>query len=54
MALTEREIADCAYFIWESEGHPLGREDEHWRQAEMQLYLSCVQDEALQENTHSG
>ena len=47
---TEEEIAECAYFIWESEGHPIGREDEHWRQAEMQLYLSLALDDALESN----
>ena len=31
------EIAVCAFFIWEAEGRPEGREREHWLQAEMQL-----------------
>jgi hypothetical protein len=43
----EDEIAECAYFIWESEGHPIGREAEHWHQAELQVCLSHVQDSAL-------
>lgn len=34
------EIALCAYLIWEKEGRPLGRESEHWLQAEAQL-LAC-------------
>jgi hypothetical protein len=45
---TEEEIAECAYFIWESEGHPIGREAEHWRQAELQLYLSRAHDDAME------
>lgn len=48
---TDEEIAECAYWIWESEGHPIGREAEHWRQAEMQLYLSRALDDALESNT---
>jgi len=45
---TDEEIAECAYFIWESEGHPIGKEEEHWRQAETQLYLSRALDDALE------
>jgi Protein of unknown function (DUF2934) len=45
---TEDEIAECAYFIWESEGHPIGREAEHWHEAEMQLYLDRAHDDALE------
>ncbi|HWB59770.1 MAG TPA: DUF2934 domain-containing protein [Chthoniobacteraceae bacterium] len=48
IAPTEEEIAECAYWIWESEGHPLGREEEHWRQAETQLFLSRALDDALE------
>ena len=33
----EKEIAVCAFFIWEAEGRPDGRQKEHWLQAEMQL-----------------
>lgn len=47
----EDEIAECAYFIWESEGHPIGREAEHWHQAQMQVCLSHVQDCALDGNS---
>jgi len=34
------EVAICAYLIWEREGRPLGREKEHWIEAETQL-LAC-------------
>jgi hypothetical protein len=30
----EREIAETAYYIWEKEGHPHGRELDHWLRAE--------------------
>lgn len=34
---TAEEIALCAYWIWEKEGRPAGRDAAHWRQAEAQL-----------------
>ncbi|HEY5704534.1 MAG TPA: DUF2934 domain-containing protein [Terrimicrobiaceae bacterium] len=37
---TEREIAVCAYCIWEQEGKPSGRALDHWLQAELQLAAS--------------
>jgi hypothetical protein len=30
-------IAAYAYYLWEHEGRPAGRADEHWFQAETQL-----------------
>jgi hypothetical protein len=30
----EREIATAAYYIWEKEGRPQGRELDHWLRAE--------------------
>lgn len=35
---TAKEIALCAYWIWEKEGRPSGRAVAHWRQAEAQLH----------------
>ena len=35
--VTEVEIATRAYFIYESEGCPAGRELDHWLEAEAQL-----------------
>jgi Protein of unknown function (DUF2934) len=32
-----RQIAVRAYLIWESEGCPLGRHEEHWRRAEAEI-----------------
>lgn len=34
---TQEEIATCAYLIWKAEGEPEGREQYHWRQAELIL-----------------
>jgi hypothetical protein len=34
---TQEQIAVCAFAIWEREGCPEGRADEHWHQAEVQL-----------------
>ena len=31
------QIALLAYHIWEQEGRPAGREQEHWLQAESQM-----------------
>lgn len=35
--LSEDEIAQTAYQIWESEGRPSGRELDHWLQAKSQI-----------------
>ena len=37
MLVTEVEIATRAYFIYESEGCPAGRELDHWLEAEAEL-----------------
>ena len=34
---TNNEIAVAAYFLWQQEGCPSGRESEHWRRAREQL-----------------
>ena len=34
---SEEEIAVAAYFLWEQEGRPHGRDKEHWRRAREQL-----------------
>ena len=34
---SEEEIARAAYFLWEQEGRPHGRDQEHWRRAREQL-----------------
>jgi hypothetical protein len=37
---TKKEIAVCAYFIWEQEGKPVGRALDHRLEAELQLAAS--------------
>jgi hypothetical protein len=44
---TPDEIALCAYFIWEHEGRPPGREAAHWLQAEAQLTADRKHDAGL-------
>lgn len=39
---TTKQIAVCAYLIWKKEGRPLGRDMQHWLQAEKQLQVDCV------------
>jgi len=34
---SEEEIARAAYFLWEQEGRPHGRDQEHWRRSREQL-----------------
>lgn len=53
-APSDEEIAECAYYIWESEGHPIGKEEEHWNQAKMQLYLSRALDDALESDKETN
>jgi hypothetical protein len=42
--LTQAEIAACAYLIWEQEGRPTDRAEEHWYEAEAQLRLSRLHE----------
>jgi hypothetical protein len=45
---TTDEIAECAYYIWQSEGCPEGKEAEHWHHAQLQLFMGRVHDGALE------
>ncbi len=36
----EQIVRDTAYAIWEAEGKPVGRNAEHWRQAEERVATS--------------
>ena len=40
--ISSEQIAHLAYLIWEQEGRPSGREQEHWLQAESQLKASLI------------
>lgn len=42
---TPEEIAVRAYHLWEEEGHPVGRDQEHWHRAERQLLELHKQEE---------
>ena len=33
----ESRVRDRAYWIWQEEGEPMGREHEHWRRAEYEI-----------------
>lgn len=37
MTITYQEIAQRAYEIWEREGKPVGKDEEHWLLAEEEL-----------------
>lgn len=38
----EQIVRDTAYAIWEAEGKPDGRAEEHWRQAEARVAASLT------------
>lgn len=38
----EQIIRDTAYAIWEAEGKPIGRNADHWRQAEERVAASVA------------
>jgi len=35
----EHQVRECAYFLWEAEGRPEGREQMHWQMAEIAITL---------------
>ena len=51
----ERSVRDTAYFLWEHDGRPMGREQEYWfaalerclrqRQADQLLTVAPINDE---------
>lgn len=53
---TEREeqIRARAHEIWEEEGRPEGREEEHWRRAAQELVGNDQADEAVDVGASSG
>lgn len=47
MLIDPRQIAACAYLIWQSEGCPNGREEAHWLEAEAQLRADLAADAGI-------
>jgi hypothetical protein len=45
---TQAEIEICAYYLWEKNGRPTGRDREHWIQAETQL--TAIRSQAVGES----
>lgn len=45
MTITYQQISQRAYEIWEREGKPEGREQEHWLQAEHELRSQGLKDQ---------
>lgn len=48
---SDSEIAVCAFYIWEAEGRPEGRQREHWLQAEMQLEAAVAHENWVSKET---
>ncbi|MGN8159385.1 DUF2934 domain-containing protein [Salinisphaera sp. RV14] len=40
--VTEHDIRQRSYFIWESESYPEGKEEEHWFRAEAELLSAAT------------
>ncbi|MBI5397453.1 MAG: DUF2934 domain-containing protein [Verrucomicrobia bacterium] len=49
---THDEVAAFAHLIWEKEGRPEGRRDDHWREAEAQLKTDYEQEMRLKRKSH--
>jgi hypothetical protein len=49
VALDEEAVRRTAFFLWEQDGRPEGRELEYWTRAEEQLRRQLVNDQALAE-----
>ena len=48
LLMDPRQIATCAYLIWQSEGFPDGREEAHWPKAEAQLLADRADEAGVQ------
>jgi hypothetical protein len=46
LVITQDQIAARAFEIWEREGHPTGRDQDHWAQAEAELREAGVKKSA--------
>ncbi|MGF7148080.1 hypothetical protein FHS96_001689 [Sphingomonas zeicaulis] len=43
----ERRVRDRAYALWEREGRPSGRHDEHWFRASREIAAETLSDETV-------
>ncbi|RYY02538.1 MAG: DUF2934 domain-containing protein [Gammaproteobacteria bacterium] len=50
MQINENRIREYAYQIWESEGRPNGRADQHWEQANRSLEAESDSSEGAQQH----
>jgi DUF2934 family protein len=39
MSDRERQVRECAYYLWQAEGRPDGRAQVHWQMAEIAITL---------------
>lgn len=46
--VTEHQVRERAYYIWEGEGRHCGRADTHWLQAEAELHAPQVGSAAIE------
>jgi Protein of unknown function (DUF2934) len=50
----EQAVRDTAYFLWESDGRPAGREQDYWFRAVEQCLRQRRYDDALREEPQPG
>jgi hypothetical protein len=50
----EQRILERAHQIWEEEGRPHGRDQEHWRQAEQEINLRPLAAPPIQPDKEGG
>ena len=53
MDLLEQRIRERAYQIWEEEGHPQGRDSEHWQRARSEVMAGQGSTHVSHENVAS-
>lgn len=51
--VTEDDIRQRSYLIWESEGYPEGKEEEHWFRAEAELLSTATKPEKTEKSASS-
>lgn len=47
MQISEHQVRECAYYIWENEGRVHGRAAAHWIRAEAELHANAMAAERL-------